>query len=1055
MKTSATPLIIYKASAGSGKTFRLAIEYIKLVIQNPQAYKRILAVTFTNKATEEMKMRILSQLYGLWCQLPSSQSYMDVICKELDASPEFVSKQSGQALSNLLHNYSYFRIDTIDSFFQNVLRNLARELDLTANLRVGLNDTQVEEMAVDELIENLSAHDQILQWILNYIMETINDDKSWNIIQSVKKFGHNIFKDEYKAVSQTLNQVVSDPKFFDHYISQLRGKQKDAKETLAAISDQFFQLLSDNGIDPMSLSYGKGGVAGFFLKLKEEITKFDIIGPRVKDSLDNPEKWCKKDHPQRDLIRALASGPLNDLLHRAVDEYPRQYRIYMSAELTLKHLNKVRLLESIERKVNELNIEANRFLLSDTQQVLHKLIEGSDSPFIFEKIGTQLEHIMIDEFQDTSTVQWKNFKILLQETMSHENAFNLIVGDVKQSIYRWRNGDWQLLQNISSEFPQPEKQLSILPLKTNYRSCRHVIDFNNAFFTEAAALENISAYSDVEQFVPEKKEKNGYVQLALLKSDPDYQDRMLDALLTQVEELLSIGVPMTDIAILVRKNNLMPLIANFFMEHLPHVPIVSDEAFQLSASPAIQIIVHALRLLNKPDDVVAKALLAKAYSHHPLYERHFDEYLPEEFITNRNELLQLPLYELTEKLCAIFHLNEMDGQTAYLCAFYDQVSAFVNEQMTDIDAFLNEWDESICTKSIQSPDIHGIRLISIHKSKGLEYPYVLIPFCDWKLEMTSTLWCYPSEEPFNQLPIVPVEYAKGKMDGTIYEKDAEKEQLQNMVDNMNLLYVAFTRASKGLYVWGKRGKNNQRSATLESVMLKMPDLLKGSTLQGAEHEDETLLLAYGVKPTAIVPVQEEQHVEKQSENVFLTESVQLPLHIQMFDQKVAFKQSNLSRQFAASEDEEQQNNYIQLGSVLHNVFSTIRTKNDIDGALQRMELEGILYDQQLTREKIESLIRKRLSAPRVAEWYDAKWQLFNECSILNVDKQTGNVYERRPDRVMTDGHDVIVVDFKFGKPQAAYHEQVKEYMQLLSSMGCQHVKGYLWYVYSNKIDEVK
>jgi CRISPR/Cas system-associated exonuclease Cas4 (RecB family) len=175
----------------------------------------------------------------------------------------------------------------------------------------------------------------------------------------------------------------------------------------------------------------------------------------------------------------------------------------------------------------------------------------------------------------------------------------------------------------------------------------------------------------------------------------------------------------------------------------------------------------------------------------------------------------------------------------------------------------------------------------------------------------------------------------------------------------------------------------------------------------------------------------------------------------MFDQKVAFKQSNLSRQFAASEDEEQQNNYIQLGSVLHNVFSTIRTKNDIDGALQRMELEGILYDQQLTREKIESLIRKRLSAPRVAEWYDAKWQLFNECSILNVDKQTGNVYERRPDRVMTDGHDVIVVDFKFGKPQAAYHEQVKEYMQLLSSMGCQHVKGYLWYVYSNKIDEVK
>ena len=242
-----TPLIIYKASAGSGKTFTLATEYIKLVVRNPQAYRKILAVTFTNKATEEMKVRILSQLYGIWKRLPSSDDYMKAVCESLDDTPEHVSQQAGLALSNLLHNYSYFRIDTIDSFFQSILRNLARELDLTANLRVGLNDGQVEELAVDNLIENLSAKDQMLQWILKYIMDTISDDRSWNVIKQVKQFGRAIFNDNYKAESKHLYQIVREPKFFDGYMALLNSIKKEARETMTNIADEFFQLLSDNG----------------------------------------------------------------------------------------------------------------------------------------------------------------------------------------------------------------------------------------------------------------------------------------------------------------------------------------------------------------------------------------------------------------------------------------------------------------------------------------------------------------------------------------------------------------------------------------------------------------------------------------------------------------------------------------------------------------------------------------------------------------------------------------------------------------------------------------
>ena len=1072
-----TPLIIYKASAGSGKTFTLATEYIKLVVRNPQAYRKILAVTFTNKATEEMKVRILSQLYGIWKRLPSSDDYMKAVCESLDDTPEHVSQQAGLALSNLLHNYSYFRVDTIDSFFQSILRNLARELDLTANLRVGLNDGQVEELAVDNLIENLSAKDQMLQWILKYIMDTISDDRSWNVIKQVKQFGRAIFNDNYKAESKHLYQIVREPKFFDGYMALLNSIKKEARETMTNIADEFFQLLSDNGFTYESLSYGKGGVAGVFLKLKDGQMDESIVGKRAEECLDAPEKWYKKSDPRRDELHALAGGPLNDLLHRVINERPLQWKRYKSADLTLKHLSQLRLLESIERKVRELNEESNRFLLSDTQQMLHELIDGSDSPFIFEKIGTQLEHIMIDEFQDTSTVQWKNFKVLLQETMSHEDTENLIVGDVKQSIYRWRSGDWRLLANIHDEFEHADQQLEIKPLETNYRSERHVVEFNNAFFAKAAELEGIAAYDDVSQKVPLKRGNNGFVNITLLPSD-DYQQQTLESLKTQVEELVGLGIPTSEIAILVRVNRQIPLIANYFMEHLPQVSVVSDEAFRLDASPAIQTIIQALRLLTRPDDLIAKAFLAKAYSHQALYTAPLDELLPPQLVEGRNELLRLPLYELTERLCAIFKLNETTGQTAYLCAFYDQVSTFVNEQMTDIASFLKEWDETICSKTIQSPDINGIRLISIHKSKGLEFPYVLIPFCDWKLELGGTLWCHPQEEPFNQLPIVPIDYSKSGMTGTIYQSDYDEESMQNMVDNMNLLYVGFTRAVKGLYIWGKRGGKGHRSAIIEQVLPQMEELLQaalkteqleGFLLEGKEDVGSALHFEYGTPPCptpspADLQVQEEDEVALQKalddslqkeRNVFLQKAEPLPLQMKMFEQKAAFKQSNLSRQFAAQEDEQQQTNYIQLGSILHNVFSTIRTKKDIDAALQQMELDGIIYDQQLTREKIETLIRKRLEDPRVAYWYAEKWQLFNECTILNIDPTSGNVYERRPDRVMTDGNEMIVVDFKFGRPNTEYHDQVREYMHLLADMGYPNIKGYLWYVYSNKIEEVK
>ena len=1077
------PLTVYKASAGSGKTFTLATEYIRLLVENPTSYRNILAVTFTNKATEEMKMRILSQLYGIWKQLPESADYMKVIQEKTGFGEELISERAGIALQNLLHNYNYFRVETIDTFFQSVLRNLARELELTTNLRIGLNDHQIEDIAVDQLIADLNTADIVLQWIIRYIMESISDDRSWNVISKIKKFGCTIFQDRYKEVSDELSKKMQEPGFFEHYTTQLRELREAALEHMKQIGESFFDELEAEQLTIDDLSGKSRGIASFFNKLRRGEFDASIENATVANHLESYEKWCTKTHPKRDYIYTLAQGSLGNILRYAVDERPRQWKLYKSADLTLRHLNQLRLLGSIEQKVRQLNADANRFLLSDTQQLLHALIGESDSPFIFEKIGTQLEHVMIDEFQDTSTVQWQNFCVLLAEAMSHENTSNLIVGDVKQSIYRWRSGDWRLLNDIEQQFNS--QQIETRALDTNYRSQRNIIQFNNVFFRQAATLEYMAqkelnaaeaaqlekAYADVEQKIPAGKDPLGLVSIRLLPAD-DYQTATLKQIAETIATLRAQGIPQKEIAILVRVNQYIPTIARYFMEQMPEVTIVSDEAFRLDASNAVCLLVQALRLLTHPDDQLTKAAIVKNWHHDVLGEPaednrlllstvDLDSGLPEAFRNHREELTAMPLYDLVERLYDIFSLERLSEQSAYVCTFFDQLAAYVSENTADIFAFLNEWDETICKKTIQSDETEGVRILSIHKSKGLEYPYVIIPFCDWQLEKQNDniLWCKPAEEPFSDLPIAPVDYSQRQMMGTIYEHDYLQEHLQNTVDNLNLLYVAFTRACKGLYVLGRRNAKNLRSTLIEQCLPLVAKELSDAVIEGMEDDKATLSFTYGTPASPrsdtsrITP-----HASAKTRNPFLQPAEPLPVAFSYHESKVSFRQSNRSQAFIEGDDEEkaQRHRYIQAGSVLHEIFSTIRTVNDIPDALRRLQFEGVLYDEEMTAEHITMMLKKRLENPRVADWFSPRWTLFNECTILSV--ENGEVKERRPDRVMTDGQEWIVVDFKFGSPKPEYHDQVREYMDLIQKMesvSSDKIHGYLWYVYSNKIEGVK
>ncbi len=1068
------PLIVYKASAGSGKTFTLATEYIKLLVENPLCYKSILAVTFTNKATEEMKSRILSQLYGIWKQLDDSDSYMQKVCQELKASPSFVSKRAGIALNLLLHNYNHFHVETIDSFFQRVLRNLAHELDLTPTLRIELDSNQVEEFAVDSLVESLDKRSEELGWIMRYVYEKIADNNSWNVIGSIKEFGQTIFKDYYRESGEQLMAKMEDKKFLEGFIKRLKTDRDKARETMEDYADRFFKILETEGLSVDDLSRKKSGPAGFFLKLKQGRLDESLENTYVMAAADSPEAWTSKTSKLREQIKSVAEAQLMPLLAEALRERPAQYDTFMSSSLTLKHLYKLRLLGSIERKIREVNEDANRFLLADTQHILHSLIGESDSPFIYEKIGTRLDHIMIDEFQDTGTLQWANFKTLLLECMSRSGASNLIVGDVKQSIYRWRAGDWRLLNGINSQFPQPRQQLEIQNLDTNYRSTRRVVEFNNAFFIEAARLEYenlgngndneaaqlLQAYGDVEQKVPERRGNDGYVNVTLLPAE-DSNACTLERVGDIVEELIGKGVEARRIAILIRTNKYIPLIAKYMSDRLPNIPIVSNEAFRLDASLAVNTIVMAMRLLLDSDDLLVKAALAKVYQTRILGRdvpdselltdsKAFDSLLPEDFVNKRRELVQMPLYDMAESLYSMFGIDRLEKQSAYVCAFFDRLGKLAEESFAGIDTFLEEWDAHIGAKTIQSDDVDGIRLLSIHKSKGLEFDNVIIPFCDWKLEQTGVLWCKPDREPFNELPLVPVEYSGKALKNTVFEKDYNHEHFQNTVDNLNLLYVAFTRASHNLYVIGADRGGSFRSETVKAALPEVAKKLDGAVLSGDEDGQEPVVFEYGQQFIGA-----NDKGDKPTDNVFMQPADDIMLKMQVFETQTEFRQSNQSHEFIGENEETEQHKYLNMGKILHKVFSTIRTADDIDGALQQMESDGILYEEGQSRGQLVKMLGERLKNKRVADWFSNRWTLFNECTILAKDPQTGKVMERRPDRVMTDGKEMIVVDFKFGSPKEEHKAQVREYMDLLTAMGgYSSVSGFLWYVYSNKIESV-
>ena len=1076
-------LLVYKASAGSGKTFTLAVQYIRQLIEDPYSYRRILAVTFTNKATTEMKERILSQLYGIATSLKSSDGYLKEIMKTSNKSVDEIRKTADTALKNIIHDYSRFRIETIDSFFQSVMRNLARELELGANMTIELNNGDVLSDAVDSMIEKLDRMSPTLYWLLEYIEERIADDKRWNVSSEIKGFGRNIFDEAYIEKGVALREKLKDSKFIPQYRKKLQEKRESILDTMKGFNEHFQEILKANGLNPTDLKNGARGIGSYFNKIASGKLSNDVRNSTVEKCLEGAENWTTKISPYKDTIISLANQVLIQVLNDAESTRMSSNKVLNSCDMSLRYLNNLQLLMRIDSEVREQNLSHNRFLLSDTNALLHSIIREGDASFVYEKIGTTIDTVMIDEFQDTSRMQWENFHLLLEESLAQKEG-SMIVGDIKQSIYRWRNGDWKILAGLDKD---RSFRLNSKTLDTNWRSEANIIAFNNDIFTSACKVLNerykvdegedctqlLDAYSDVRQKTS-KNTKEGYIKLSFLKNSEEhpYTDTTMELLAEEVDSLVKKGVRVNDIAILVRKNKSIPAIADYFDKNTPY-RVVSDEAFRLDASLAVCMLIDGLRYISKPTDRIACARLAVAYQKEILKKdvdyntvllNSVEDYLPAEFRLMLPEMSLMPLYELLEKLFVIFRMDMIEEQDAYLCAFYDAVTEYMQNNSSELTSFLTYWNDTLYAKTIPSGEISGIRILSIHKSKGLEYHTVLLPFCDWKMENETynhMLWCRINEadadkEPFCELDLTPVNYSSA-MAESYFSDSYREERLQLWVDNLNLLYVAFTRACKNLIVWCKDEQKDTVSKLLKEsidcmkeikMTCNMPELDEEDE-ENKEENDEPIVYEYG----EICISGEKKKSDSTNRLVAIPDAVNVK--IESLETEIDFKQSNRSADFIRGDEDEEENlrsQYIRQGQLLHTLFASIDTKEDLTTAIERLLFEGVIESTEKAQE-IYEIAERALNLDEVKDWYSGEWTLYNECSIIYNDEQ-GKMQTRRPDRVMMKGKDVVVVDFKFGKKKPEYSTQVREYMSLLSEMGYTDIKGYIWYVYSGELENV-
>lgn len=1077
-------LTVYRASAGSGKTHQLTSEYLKLLYSSPFAYRHILAVTFTNKATDEMKGRIVVELSRL--ASGGDSGHLKTLMSYYSQDEMWVREQGRSVLLKILHDYSAFSISTIDRFFQQTMRAFARELGLNGGYNVELDSGKVLKESIDSMLYDLENQNdtQLLEWLIRFSEEKIENGDTWNIRSDIQSLAQEIFKEEYKNHSDDVQRDISDKSLLDSYKKQLEEIIYKFRKTSQSIGERALNIMLRHGLDPTDF---KGGSKSQFLWFKRW-AEGEIKAPN-KTFLafqGDVDSWYIKttDKSKIDHIREAFADGLNDAVFDIIVHYDETLFYHTALEIN-RYFFALGILGDVDRKVREYTSEQNVMLISDTTELLRKIINDDEAPFVYEKVGTRVDNYMIDEFQDTSGMQWNNFRPLIKNSMASGDK-NLIVGDVKQSIYRWRNSDWNLLdEQLDEDFAH--EGLNKETLATNWRSAQNIVLFNNTVFSKGSeilqAYFNASlseepddkrlsslttkikrAYKDASQILPKEKDvAEGRVQIEFIDTEDEdnWHSVAMERLPLAIESLQDDGYSLRDIAILVRTKKegaeVADTMLNYKREHENSrykYDIISDEALYLGNAQIVKLVLSLMKYLRNSADLSLRTLAVYEYfrfteqlSPEEALHTHFSvEYnFPDEIVKILEHIQELPVYEMTEELFALFSKVTTKEDNIYIQSFLDSVLDFSSKNSSDLDSFLRWWEETGVKKTIFTPDSQdAIRIMTIHKSKGLEFEVTIIPFCSWDIDnrLERILWCQPSVAPFNALHLVPVKYSSS-LSSTIFRYEYFKERLHTFIDNLNILYVAFTRPKERLIAFSPKPTDRaMKSGEIRNTATLLWSIINEDSAQ--KETDECLISNLSEylstddfrfemgENDSLKTLDEERNEVSQLEIKSLPS---IP-----FEQRLRLSLNN--KYFFAPDGSR------EYGTLLHEIVGKIEYFEDLDSTLDDYYLSGDISSEE--RENIRQMLLDFIENPLIREWYSKEYRVLNEIQIL-----LPNGKFVRPDRIMVKGDMAVVVDYKFGEHEdKKYDKQVKAYVDYVRKIGYKNVSGFLFYVALNKIIEV-
>ncbi len=1058
------PFHIYRSGAGSGKTYTLAKSYLTLALSRGSSFKNVLGVTFTNKATEEMKSRIVSILKALANNAghPMSKD----LCEALEINESELVKRANGVLSDILHQYGRFSIVTIDSFFNQVIRSFAKEMGLQGTFTIDLDQKTVIERVIDRMLMEIGDEDkkQLRGWLTEFAEHRVDEGQTWDFRSDVTKLAGEILKDDFKKHASEILSLSEKPGFFLQMRKELQVVRFQFENEIKNHAKQFNQYLEKEGLSVDVFTYKASGPAGLFDKLVKSIEKGDKIEipKRSRDAKGEITKWLSKPNLKTGHLNHQLESVIIPLHSDLIDYIDQQMIVYQSAREVLRYLFTFGILAQINRYIQWYRDEHDVMLIADLPDFLHQIINDSDTPFIYEKVGSIFSHYLIDEFQDTSAFQWDNFMPLVKNSTDSEQ-FSMVVGDVKQSIYRFRGGDWELLQNRVKE-DIGDYHAETHNLDVNWRSDPAIIEFNNDFFIRAADFsrswfadmvtevqhntirgrieENVQrvfdTFSDVAQRIPEsKKESKGSIRLEFIGKDDNeegWTQEAIERTIRQVEDLQRKGYELRDIAILTRYSREGRDIANAFIDYRnseladPDLKyeVVSSEALYLTSSHLVRFIVSLIKWLNDEKNTIVLCEWLYEYQHYILnaevsesdifstYDQ-WEKLVPKAFKEQREYLKTLPLYELVEGIIRLFELNQLQEEFAYLQGFQDAVLDYSKNERGDIASFLEWWEKVRKERAIQISDQNNaIKILTIHKSKGLEFPVVILPFLSWDFDNTSgfndtILWCEGNvaPSPFNKLPVLPLKYS-ANLANTYWGEQYYLEKLKTHLDNLNMLYVAFTRPVEVLIGYGKLPSGKSLNAYT---------LIHKLCADTENWDDATNIFQVGE-----IPTQQNEAVET------------IEYGLENYQSSPWRNKVSLQMRGSAELNDEIVIDAAQAGIVMHEQLSKIRYRQDLDRYI------GLPVHEDL---------RAIVDHPELADWFSDDWNVANEVPIL----LPGGDF-KRIDRLNWRENETVVIDFKTGAKRKKDHYQVKDYLKILAQMGYTGIKGYLVYLQDLEVEEV-